>query len=137
MKKNGGRELKGKVHLPRGGKGLSAGPPALGSREYLLPNSPVSLPGHICTYVRLQSKQTVLGKSLTPVCPLRRSGSQWLHHFLSTGNNLKHLQVLTLGPHMMAVLRLQCSIPSLKPRWWQQTRSSQEGPKGYRRQGWF
>lgn len=66
MKKNGGRELKGKVQLPRGGKGLPAGAPALGSRERLLSDCPVSLPGHT---VHLQSKQVVLGQPPTPVCP--------------------------------------------------------------------
>lgn len=127
MKKNRGRELKGKVQLPRGGKGLSAGPPALGSRECLLPNSPVSLPGHICMFAE---QADCFGQATHTCVPTEQA---WFPVATSLYEYRKQLEAPTgahLGTSHDGSLKGQCSVPGLKLGWWQQARSSQEGPWG-------
>lgn len=68
------------------------------------------------------------------------TAQEWFPVATSLSEYRKQLEAPTgahLGTSHDGSLKVQCSIPGLKPRWWQQTRSSQEGPKGYRKQGWF
>lgn len=57
----------------------------------------------------------------------------WFPVATSLSEYRKQLEALTgahLGTSHDGSLKAQCSIPGLKPVWWQQARSSQEGPWG-------
>lgn len=72
MKRNRGRELGGKVQLPRGAKAclLVLRLLATGSTSSLTVLSPF-----LVTQMHLQSKQTLRGKLHTPVCPTKQEWS--------------------------------------------------------------
>ena len=132
MKRNRGRELRGKVQLPRGAKACLLVPRLLatGSTSSLTVLSPF-----LVTQMHLQSR--LFGASSTHLCaPPSRSGPWWL-----PGNREKHLKQLhTLGPQVMADSRFNDQAQVGKPGRWQwrqqqqqrqrQARSLQEAPWG-------